>query len=254
MIRIMKSMESKLILSKESSKSQLRAYFTGVMGLYKSNEAYPVDLDDVWPLVYGKKSDAVEALKRDFMQTVDYQVLRQNPQNPLGGRPVEEYHITVECMEFFIARKVRPVFDVYREVFKKVATGEVKVLPSYQIDDPIKRAEKWIEEQKERQMLEAKNAEMRPKADYFDRLVDRNLLTNIRDTAKQIGLQQNAFVKLLLGGKFLYRDAKGCLKPFAAYADKYFRLKDFERNGHTSSQVLVTPEGKEAFALLFGKF
>lgn len=32
-------------------------------------------------------------------------------------------------MEYFIARKVREVFNVYRTVFKKIATGEVAVLP-----------------------------------------------------------------------------------------------------------------------------
>ena len=30
-----------------------------------------------------------------------------------------EYNISVSCMEFFIARKVRPVFEVYRQVFHK---------------------------------------------------------------------------------------------------------------------------------------
>lgn len=169
-----------------------------------------------------------------------------------GNAPGTWMHEDV-ALEF--ARWLSPSFSIWcnDRIKELLLTGNAS-LPSYQIEDPIKRAEKWIEEQKERLMLESKNAEMRPKADYFDRLVDRNLLTNIRDTAKQIGLQQNAFVKLLLAGKFLYRDAKGCLKPFAAYADRYFRLKDFERNGHTASQVLVTPEGKEAFALLFGKF
>ena len=28
-----------------------------------------------------------------------------------------EYWLSVSCLEFFIARKVREVFDVYREVF-----------------------------------------------------------------------------------------------------------------------------------------
>lgn len=43
--------------------------------------------------------------------------LRQNPQNPKGGRPKIEYRLSVPCMEFFIARKIRPVFEVYRKVF-----------------------------------------------------------------------------------------------------------------------------------------
>jgi prophage antirepressor-like protein len=54
--------------------------------------------------------------------------------------------------------------------FKKWVTSEVlpsirksgsySVIPSYQIDDPIKRAEKWIEEQKEKKALETKVEEL----------------------------------------------------------------------------------------------
>ena len=66
--------------------------------------------------------------------------------------------------------------------------------------------------------LTVKNQIMQPKADYFDELVDRNLLTNFRDTAKQLGVKQNTFVKFLLDRKYLYRDKHGNLKPYAAHA------------------------------------
>ena len=41
----------------------------------------------------------------------------------LGGRPVETYYLSIPCLEFFIARKVRPVFEVYRTVFKAFREG-----------------------------------------------------------------------------------------------------------------------------------
>ena len=123
-------------------------------------------------------------------------------------------------------------------------------IPSYQISDPIKRAEKWIEEEKQRQQLAIENKVMRPKAEYFDKLIDRNLLTNIRDTAKQIHIPQNKFVKWLLDKRFVYRDAKRKLKPYAEYIPEYFELKDFERNGHADTQLLINPKGKETFRLM----
>lgn len=121
-------MNTNLVLSKESSESEIKTYFNAVLELSKSESEYPVDLDSVWMLVYGKKSDSVEALQRDFMENIDYQVLRQNPQNSKGGRPTMKYYLTVACMEFFIARKIRMVFDVYRQVFHKVANGEMDSL------------------------------------------------------------------------------------------------------------------------------
>lgn len=54
---------------------------------------------------------------------------------------------------------------------------------------------------------------MQPKAEYFDELVDRNLLTNFRETAKELGIKPKAFVAWLLEKKFLYRDQKGKLLP-----------------------------------------
>lgn len=35
---------------------------------------------------------------------------------------------------------------------------------------------------------------MQPKAEYFDELVDRNLLTSFRETAKQLGIGEKAFI------------------------------------------------------------
>ena len=119
-----------LFLSKESSESEIKRYFNAVLELSESDNEFPVNLDEVWMLVYGRKSDATEALQRDFIENVDYRVLRQNPQNPNGGRPTNEYRITVSCMEFFIARKVRSVFEVYRKVFHKTVNKAIEDKPS----------------------------------------------------------------------------------------------------------------------------
>ena len=58
--------------------------------------------------------------------------------------------------------------------------------------------------EKTKQALEA----AKPKAEYFDNLVSRNLLVNIRDTAKELRVKQNEFVNFLLGNGYLYRDQK----------------------------------------------
>lgn len=49
---------------------------------------------------------------------------------------------------------------------------------------------------------------MKPKSDYFDELVDRNLLTSFRETAKELGVKEKAFIKFLLENKYIYRDKK----------------------------------------------
>lgn len=48
-------METNLILSKESSESEIKRYFNAVLELSKSNNEFPINLDEVWMLVYGRK-------------------------------------------------------------------------------------------------------------------------------------------------------------------------------------------------------
>ena len=126
-----------LQLTKQSTDKEIKAYFEEVLRMSRDNAEFPVNLDDVWPLVFGRKEEAVRALKNDrlFVENIDYQVLRKNAENPdsftqrsakpQGGRPTNIYMLSVPCLEFFIARKVRPVFEVYRQVFHKVASGEI---------------------------------------------------------------------------------------------------------------------------------
>jgi anti-repressor protein len=94
---------------------------------------------------------------------------------------------------------------------------------------------------------------MQPKADYFDELVDRNLLTGIRETAKELKVKQNTFVNFLLDKKYLYRDKKGKLMPYAKPMENgLFEIKEFsnEKTVFSSTQVFITPKGKETFRLL----
>ncbi|WP_226619854.1 BRO family protein [Cytobacillus firmus] len=94
---------------------------------------------------------------------------------------------------------------------------------------------------------------MQPKADYFDALVDRNLLTNFRDTAKEFEMGQRQFINWLLDNKFIYRDQKNKLKPYSQYVPELFKLKEFERNNRADVQTLITPKGKETFRILMKK-
>ena len=143
--------EKATFLSLKSTNDEIRKYFIAVLNLSKSKEKYPVNLDDVWMLVYGRKQEAVRALTSEiFIQDIDYQLLRQNAQNSKGGRPTIEYHLSVSCLEYFIARKVRPVFDVYREVFHKVNEIAPKVAKSSAADKrKIAMLEKELEQTKE---------------------------------------------------------------------------------------------------------
>lgn len=100
--------------------------------------------------------------------------------------------------------------------------------------------------------LSVQNAIMAPKADYFDDLVDRHLLTSFRDTAKELGIPPKAFVAWLLEKKFLYRDQKHKLVPYENKNDGLFEVRESknDKTGWAGTQTMVTPKGRETFRLL----
>lgn len=115
------------------------------------------------------------------------------------------------------------------------------------------------DETDKRKALEAANASLvvdleiaRPKADYFDELVDRNMLTGFRETAKELGVPPKKFVDFLIEKKYIYRDKKGKLQPFEAKNNGLFEIKETynEKTKWSGTQTLITPKGRETFRLL----
>lgn len=132
-------MNTNVILSKDSSPSDIERYFRGVLALDQQDKVFSVNLDDVWQLAYSRKDNAVRALKANFMENVDYIAIQksensslpQNAEQDWGGNNKVDYYITSACLEYFVARKVRPVFEVYRRVFHH-AVAQVQQQPSLQ--------------------------------------------------------------------------------------------------------------------------
>lgn len=206
------------------------------------------------------KSKFADWIKRrigqyDFIENQDFEVFLKIEKNLDGGRPTTEYTLSIEMAKELSMIENNKQGRVARRYFiecEKLAMAARK-MSSYLIEDPIERAERWIEEQKEKRALELENKAMKPKAEYFDDLVERNMLTGLRDTAKELGWKQNAFIAQLIKDGYLYRNNNKSLRPKAEYVNDLFVLKD-SKNGKTKwvgVQTLVTPKGKETLRLLY---
>lgn len=256
------SHETGIILSKQSSESEIKRYFNKVLELSKSDNEFPINLDEMWMLVYGRKSDAAEALQRDFIEGVDYQVLRQNPQNSNGGRPTNEYKLTVSCMEFFIARKVRPVFEVYRQVFHKVTKHE---LSRKELAIMVIQAEEEKErlalknEQQQKQILK-----LQPKAAFADCIMQSNDCISVGEMAnvlKQNGLfrrGQNAlFEWLRWNGYLLSRGARYNLPSQKSMRLGIMKIAESIQSAREqvfiNRKAVITPYGQKYFIKTFSK-
>lgn len=126
-------------------------------------------------------------------------------------------------------------------------------------DTMIQLCQQLKSEQEQNKVLRAENSMltvekqiMQPKADYFDELVDRNLLTNFRETAKQLGIKPKAFVDFLLNKKYIYRDKRGKLLPYEDKNKGLFEVKEAfnDKTQWSGTQTMVTPKGRETFRLL----
>ena len=176
--------------------------------------------------------------------TADFQaiVIRQ------GGDPNEQGTWLHEDAAIEFARWLSPKFAIWcNDQIKELMTKGVVALPG----DYLSVLKALVVAEEEKQRLALENSVMRPKADYFDAIVDRNLLTNFRDTAKELHVKQTDFIAWLEGRGFIYRDAKNKIKPIAQCVDDgWFEIKEYARGEHAGNQTLITPKGREVFKQL----
>ena len=92
-----------------------------------------------------------------------------------------------------------------------------------------------------------------PKAQYFDKLVERNLLTNFTTTAKEFGIKRKDLIDYLLDNGYIYRDTQGNLLPYAIHVPYLFEVKEYSKDAHSGVQTLITPKGRETLRLLLNR-
>ncbi len=108
-----------------------------------------------------------------------------------------------------------------------------------------------LAERRKNTHLAAQNAALTEKAAFFDAFVALDGCTNLRTTAKELGIPERRFCRFLREAGFLYRSPAGNLMPYAIKKNKgLFRVRDYCRNGHTGAYTLVTPQGKQLFRSL----
>lgn len=178
--------------------------------------------------------------------------------NPQGGRPATHHMLTLS-----MAKEICMVqrSDIGRQIRRYLIEVEnAWNSPEQVMSRALRIAEENISKLRGKVLhLESANSEltvqkqiMQPKAEYFDELVNRNLLTNFRDTAKQLGVKEKAFISFLIDHKYIYRDKRGNLKPMAGKSDGLFEVKESynEKTQWSGTQTLITPKGRETFRLL----
>lgn len=158
-----------------------------------------------------------------------------------------------DAFESWIFDEVIPSIRKHGAYMTEVTIDNIIANPDF----GIKLLMELKEEQQKRRQLEQENRMAQPKVEYFDDLVDRRLLTNFRDTAKELGIKERVFIRFLEEYGYIYRDAKKRIKPIAEHVRTgIFEIKDTKgaHNQWAGNQTLITPKGKSTFQLLLPKW
>lgn len=187
-----------------------------------------------------------------FTEGEDYCSFLSNRVDGLAGKPRKDAALSIDMAKEICMIQRNEKGKVARRYF--LALEKDWNSPEKVMARALQIAEKELKQVKAiNAELTVENQIMAPKADYFDQLVDRNLLTNFRETAKQLGVPPKRFVSFLLERKYIYRDKKGKLLPYEDKNSGLFEVKECfnEKTQWSGTQTLVTPKGRETFRLLF---
>ena len=202
-----------------------------------------------------------ESNAKDFVDGEDYFGVYLKVQgNQYGGeQQLQDYQLTVdmakhlclmshtekgrECRQYLI--DLEKAWNTPEQIMARALRMADKTIASLQ--DQVKQVSL-----QNSQLLVDKQI-MQPKADYFDELVDRNLLTSFTDCSKELGIKRKTFIGFLIDHDYIYRDKKGNLVPKAnSKADGLFEVKQCsnQKTKWAGCQTLITPKGVETFKLL----
>lgn len=228
------------------------------------NELIKINYDNDEPRVLGRdlheylevKSKYADWFKNmctyGFCENVDYFSFSKILEN--GGK-TKDHQLTISMAKEICMLQRNDKGKQARQYF--ISLEEKWNTPEMVMSRALKMAERQINSLSLiNSELTTKNAIMQPKADYFDELVDRNLLTSFRETAKELNVKERDFINFLLDKKYIFRNKKGKLEPYAQYREEgLFEVKECynEKTQWKGTQTLITPKGRETFRLLFLK-
>ena len=183
----------------------------------------------------------------DFTVNQDFTTVSKNLEN--GGRSIE-YYITLDMAKELAmverTEKGKQARQYFIECERKLRETQAKLAPKTYVEALRTLADEVEAHEQTKQTL----AIAEPKAQYFDKLVERNLLTNFTTTAKEFGIKRKDLIDYLLDNGYIYRDQRGNLLPYAVHVPHLFEVKEYSKDAHSGVQTLVTPKGRETLRLL----
>ena len=188
----------------------------------------------------------------DFVENQDFVIFSENSEKIQKGRPSKDYYITLDMAKelAMVERndKGKQARQYFIECERKLRERQLKLAPTTYVEALRALADEVEAHNKTQEQL----AIAAPKSEYFDKLVERNLLTNFTITAKEFGIKRTDLIDYLLANKYVYRDVRGNIVAYATHVPDLFEIKEFAKEKRAGTQTLITPRGRKTFRLLLG--
>ena len=234
------------------------------LSVFQYNDVDVIDSRQVAEMIGKNHKDLMRSI-REYVETLDRSTERnfapsnffiESSYKDSTGRTLPCYLLTKKGCDM-VANKTTGTKGVLFTAAYVTAFEEMrKNQELFNVPKDYPSALRALADAEEKKMLLAEqNAVMQPKAEYYDALVERDGLSNFRNTAKLLGVSQTDFINYLIKNKYVYRDRSGHLMAYANKNDGLFRFKECvnPRTNWTGGQTIVTMKGRELFMRVLTK-
>ena len=152
---------------------------------------------------------------------------------------------SAERFERWVFDEVLPSIRKHGAYITREKLWEVATSP----EAMMKLCSDLLAEREKNAALREDNARLQGKAVYYDLFIDLRHSTNLRTTAKELGVPEKQFTRYLEEKKYLFRDKNRKLFPRAVKKSAgLFLVRDFyTERGKLGHYTLITPAGKRHF-------
>lgn len=170
--------------------------------------------------------DVLESIRviKSSVSTAEFSALfMENEYKASNGKVNPEYLMNRDGFSLlamsFTGAKAFQWKIAYINAFNRMEAELKKTQPSYLLDDPIARAERWIEEQREKKDALLALEEAKPKVETYDKLISFKGYVGLREMAKMLGYPVNKMGAFVCEIKMCYKE-NGVYYPYAEFSNK----------------------------------
>lgn len=182
-----------------------------------------------------------------FQRGTDFEVFHAIVKNPRGGRPAQDYALTLDmAKELGMVEnndRGRQVRRYFIECERRAQSGD----PVAALNDPAALRSLLLQNVEKVIALEATVEASKPATAFFDQFVTTDGLFGLQNAARALGCHPNKFVAWLKQRHLFYQG--GNLVPYVEHRQSgHFEVKVTVEGDRSFQRAFVTPKGLAALA------